>query len=202
MAQRQQTSRQAARSAARMQAGSIDLLQPRIVRRGWRLRPEAHFRYDLAMSGKVDRAAWAGVVQRLLDEECAGNKSAFARRVVVDERAINPRTVYAWLGGTMAVSEASVRAVAEGFGLNPLELLVEVGVYTPDQLPRTTPEQFDAERRLVLDSNLANDVKARILQELDRMEAEDEAAIEQLREKDRRRRRERVAVLLQQQRSA
>lgn len=156
-----------------------------------------NFRYDLAMSGKVDRKAWAAVVQRLLDEQCAGNKSAFARRVIVDERAINPRTVYAWLTEDMAVSEKSVRAVADGFELNPLDLLVEVGVYAPDQLPeRQADSPFDEERRLVLESDLTPRQKKRILEELERMQAEDEAAIAALREKDLKRRRDRVSELL------
>jgi hypothetical protein len=155
------------------------------------------------MSGEEIRDRWATVVQRILDEHCAGNKSAFARRVVIDGRAINPRTVYAWLRGDMDVRESSVRAVAEGFELNPLELLVEVGVYTPEQRARASAQEFDEERRLVLDSKeLDNSQKAFILQEIDRMEAEDEAAIEQLRAKDRRRRAERVAALMQQRRSA
>lgn len=154
------------------------------------------------MSGEEIRDRWATVVQRILDEHCAGNKSAFARRVVIDGRAINPRTVYAWLRGDMDVRESSVRAVAEGFELNPLELLVEVGVYTPEQRAQASAEQFDEERRRVLDSDLTNQQKAYILQELDRMEAEDEAAIEQLRQKDRRRRAERVSTLLEQRKTA
>lgn len=155
------------------------------------------------MSGDVNRDAWATVVQRILDEECKGNKSAFARRVIVDGRAINPRTVYAWLSGEMAASEKSVRAVAEGFSLNPIELLVEVGVYTPDQMLRIRHEEMDEERQAVIDDPGFDDVQREyILKELDRMEEEDEAAIAVLRERDRRRRVERLKTLMDQQRSA
>lgn len=161
-----------------------------------------NFRYDLAMSGEVNRDAWAAVVQRILDAECKNNKSAFARKVIVDGRAINPRTVYAWLSGEMAASEKSVRAVAEGFGLNPLDLLVEVGVYSAEHLPQISHEQMDEERRRVLDSDFSEAVKAKILMELDRMEEEDERMLAQLRERDRQRRAERLTQLMEQQRSA
>lgn len=206
MGQRGQRIRQAARSGARLyvaahigalesRAGS---LEPRVVRRGWTLRREVNFRYDLAMSGEVDRAAWARVVQRLLDDQCKGNKSAFARKVIVDGRAINPRTVYAWLAQDMTVRDSTVRAVAAGFGLNPIHLLAEVGVYPTEELH----EQMNEERRRVLDSDLDDDAKAEILRQLDEMEAADEALIEQLREKDRQRRADRVTTLIEQRRGA
>lgn len=154
------------------------------------------------MSGDVNRDAWAAVVQRILDTECRGNKSAFARRVIIDGRAINPRTVYAWLGGEMAASEKSVRAVAEGFGLNPIDLLVEVGVYSAEHLPRPTREQMNAERQRVLDSGLPDDVQVEILMELDRMEREDAEMLAQLAERDRQRRVERLTTLMEQRRTA
>lgn len=204
MAQRGQSQRAAARSAERRRSGKIDLLERRTLRPGWRLRPETKFGYDLAVSGEVNRAAWAEVVQELLDDRCKGNKSAFARLVIIDGRAINPRTVYAWLDQAVAVRESSVRAVASGFGLNAIDLLIRVGFYTLEQMPtRPTREEMDEERRRVIEDPDFDDVqKAYILQELDRMEEEDERVLAQLRERDRQRRIERLAAIIEQQRGA
>lgn len=201
MAMRGQTSRQAARSAARYQPGDIDLLQPRILRPNWRLRTETRSRYDhLVANGVVDRHEWAQVVLELLDAEgkdrAHGARTRFAEKV-----GINVRTIGIWLAEDVDVKETSVRAAARAYGLAEMELLIRVGFYSLDQLPERPagPSAFDAERQAVLDhQGLTSRQKAYILKELDRMEAEDEAAIEALREKDRRRRIERVETLMEQ----
>jgi hypothetical protein len=201
MAMRGQSSRQAARSAARMLTGSIDLLQPRMLRPNWRLRTETRSRYDhLVANGVVDRHEWALVVLELLDaesqERAHGARTRFAAKV-----GVHVRTVGVWLEERVDVKETSVRAAARAYGLGEMELLIRVGFYSLDQLPeRPPPSAFDAERQAVLDyPGLTDRQKKYILQELDRMEAEDEAALAQLREKDRRRRAERVTALMQQQ---
>lgn len=156
------------------------------------------FRYDrLVATGEVDRAEWAKIVQDLLDEFTRGKKATFARRVGVD-----PKTIDHWLNGQVRVSEESIRNVAKATDRNAMELLIQVGYYQADDLPRPTHEQMDAERRRVLDDpDLSVDQKAEILQALDEMEAADEALIQQLREKDRQRRAERVTALMEQRRT-
>lgn len=161
--------------------------------------PVSSFRYDqLVATGEVDRGEWANIVRSLLDEFTRGKKATFARKLGMD-----PKTIDHWLQGNVRVSEDSIRNVAEKTGRNAMDWLLQVGYYQVEDLPQISHEAMNEERRYVVDDDTLDDVqKAYILQELDRMEEEDEAALAQLREKDRRRRAERVQVLMEQQRSA
>lgn len=165
---------------------------------------ETRFPYDqLVASGLVDRGEWAGVVQELLDLEAApaveggkrrthGAKTRFAAKV-----GIAVRTVDSWLHSEVDVKEASVRAVAAGYQLNAMDLLIRVGFYTVDELPRISNAQIDDEQRAVLDhDDLDDEQKALILQELDAMRSDDERLLDEQRDRDRRRRQQRIAEMI------
>ena len=81
-------------------------------------------------TGSVDKTRWVAVVQRLMDKHAKGKKATFAKLVGVD-----PRTVTDWLAGTYAVREAMVRQVADRTGEVALDLLVEVGVFSANDIP-------------------------------------------------------------------
>lgn len=202
MAMRGQTSRAAARSKRRRLSGGIDVLEQRVLRPRWRLRKETGSGYDhLVATGDVDRHEWALVVRELLDvegvEKKHGSKTRFAGKA-----GVTTRTVDTWLAELVDVKESNVRAVASAYDLNALELFVRVGVYSVEQLPRISHEEMNEERRRVLDSDFDDVTKAQILVELDRMEEEDEKFLQQLRERDRQRRLERLAVIMEQKRTA
>lgn len=148
------------------------------------------------MGGEVDKEAWATTVAELVDSECRGNKSAFARRVIIDGKPISPRTAYGWINGEYEVRESSVRAVAQAFGLNAMEMLIKVGFYRRDELPQYPSEVVDEEQLRVLnDSTLEDRVKVIILEKLEEMRADDQAILNQQAERDRRRRMERIDAL-------
>jgi hypothetical protein len=150
------------------------------------------------VSGVVDRNVWATVVKQILDDQCHGNRSEFARRVIIDGRPMSPRTVYGWLNGEADVKESSVRAVADAFGLNPVEMLIQVGFLTREQVPVYPDSVIDEEQRRVLESeDLDDQQKAYILAELDKMRATDEDLLHAQRERDRRRREERIDILIE-----
>jgi hypothetical protein len=154
-----------------------------------------NFPYDsLVATGVVDREAWADVVRELLAEHTKGKKATFARLVGFD-----PTTIGNWLRGDVAVSEASVRQVAERCGRNPMDLLIRVGFYRADQLPvRLTEKQIDEEQQIVLDDPTIDDEqKAYILRELDAMRTSDERLLEDMRARDRERRRARITELIE-----
>lgn len=99
------------------------------------------------------------------------------------------RTVDTWLSEEVDVKESSVRAAAEAYGRSAMETLIRVGFYTLDQLPyRPTEDEIDDEQRQVLDSDLPEEMKARILRELDEMRSADERLIDEQRERDKQRR--------------
>lgn len=149
------------------------------------------------MSGVVDRKVWASVVQEILDAECRGNRSEFARRVVIDGRPMSPRTVYGWLRGEADVRESSVRAVASAFNLNPVELLIRVGFLTREQIPVYPSDVIDEEEMRVLDHpGLDAEQKEYILRELEKMRATDEELLARQRERDRQNREARVDSLI------
>lgn len=155
------------------------------------------YRYDLRVVGVVDRGAWAGLVQEILDGKCDGNRSEFARRVLIDGRPMSPRTVYGWLRGEADVKESSVRAVAGAFGLNPVELLIRVGFLSREQVPVFPGEVIDAEQRRVLErDDLDDQQKAYILGELDKMRETDEELLARQRERDRANRDARIDSLI------
>ncbi|MEV0805764.1 hypothetical protein [Micromonospora sp. NPDC050200] len=148
------------------------------------------------MVGEVDVNEWAKVVRELLDSETRGKKAPFARAVGVDVR-----TVSNWLDRAVAVREANVRRVAETFELNPVELLVRVGVLQPADLPyRPTDEEIDEEQRAVLESDLDDETKAEVLQQLEEMRAADERLIVEQRERDKQRRMRELTYRIEQAR--
>ncbi|HZN76050.1 MAG TPA: hypothetical protein VFC00_30840 [Micromonosporaceae bacterium] len=159
-------------------------------------------------SGIVDRTEWAKVVQELLDLEAApmieggrprvhGAKTRFAQKAGLR----TARTVDTWLRGDVDVKEASVKQVAEGYGLNAMQLLIRVGFYTTEELPpRLTDEQVDEEQRAVLELDLDDETKALILQELESMRTDDERLLEEQRDRDRRRRQQRINELVERAR--
>lgn len=166
---------------------------------------ESRFPYDqLVAGGVVDRGEWARVVRELLDQEAApakeggklrthGAKTRFAAKV-----GIAVRTCDSWLRSEVDVKEASVKAVAEAYGLNAINLLIRVGFYTREEIPPgLTNEQIDEEQRAVLELDDVDDQqKAMILQALEEMRQDDERILDEQRARDRRRRHERVAELI------
>lgn len=190
MPQKNMSLRQRKRRTASTAPRKIDPHGSRVLSSIPRVEPEVNSRYSLSVSGTVDREAWAEVTQEILDAECKGNKSAFARRVFIDGKPINPRTVYAWLNHEFEVKESSVHAVAKGFDRNPIELLIRVGFYTLDQVPMRLPDEVvDDEQRYVLDlEGVSDETKVIILQELETWRATDEGMLTRQRERDRERR--------------
>lgn len=82
---------------------------------------------------KIDRTAWARIVRKILDEEYAGNKTAFGAAIDSDRRTINR-----WLDEDVDVSEDMVRKVARRHNLSPMDMLIEVGYYGTQEV-RTEP---------------------------------------------------------------
>lgn len=82
-------------------------------------------------SREVNRAAWAALIKRLIADEARGNKARFARIIGKSERSISN-----WLHQSVAVSEDSVRQVADALSRDKLDLLVEVGYYDPDEIAK------------------------------------------------------------------
>lgn len=82
----------------------------------------------------INRQAWAALVAGLIATKANGKKAAFARLVGVD-----PKTIGHWLGGTVDVSEASVRRVAIALNRMPADFLVSIGYYTDRELSSTAP---------------------------------------------------------------
>jgi hypothetical protein len=203
MGQRGLTNRQAARANRRRDAGKIDLLERRTLRRGWHLRKETRSRYDrLVATGEVDRSAWAEVISDLLAEEAAppnkkhGAKTRFAAKV-----GVSVRTVDTWLRQEVDVKESSVRGVADAYGRKQMDVLIQVGFYSADELPyRPTDDEIDEEQRRVLDAGLDTKLTAQLLHELDQMRADDERLIGEQRERDRQRRLREVTLRIDQAR--
>lgn len=172
-----------------------------MVRPSWNLRPETRFRYDpLVTNGEVNRDEWAKVVQECIDREAElgrrhGAKTRFAAKV-----GRTTRTVDTWLAAQVAVAEAGVRSVADAYELDVPELLVRVGLYRVEQVGRLTPEQVDEERQKVLDSDLPDTQKMRILQQLDEMQTHDERLLVEQRERDKGRRLRELEYLIEQAR--
>lgn len=206
MAQRGLTSRQTSRVEQRRQALGIEVREIRSRRTSWNVRPESRFQYDqLVASGVVNRDEWARVIREILELEAAplteggkprthGSKTRFAAKA-----GIAVRTVDSWLHSDVDVKEASVRAVADGYGINAMNLLIRVGFYKIEELPpRLTDEQIDEEQRAVLDrSDLDDGQKAYILQELEAMRSTDERILEEQRARDRQRREQRIAEMIE-----
>jgi hypothetical protein len=209
MTQRGHTEGPVAPEKSQLQAFLIDLREIHDRRPTWHVTRESRFPYDqLVDSGMVDRGAWARVVRELLDQEAApateggkprihGAKTRFAAKV-----GVAVRTVDSWLRSEVDVKEASVKAVAEAFGLNAINLLIRVGFYTREQMPAgLSNEQIDEEQRVVLElSDIGDLQKAMILQALEEMRQVDERILDEQRTRDRRRRQERVTELIERAR--
>lgn len=129
-----------------------------LVKRGTRVG------YSAAMSTRrIDRDAWATLVRSLIVATSRGNKSAFARKV-----GVTTRTLDRWLDAQVDVSEQSVRAVAEGLGKSPLEMLVAVGYYTTQDVQAIAAnlaaipvdEELEAVRT---DPRIPDDLKTRMI---------------------------------------
>lgn len=201
MAQRGLLPRQAIRAKRRREAGKIDLLERRTLRPGWQIRKETRSRYDhLVATGEFDRAAWADIIRELLEAEAQtagkkhGSKTRFAARV-----GVSVRTVDTWLRKDVDVKESNVRAVAEAYDRDLMELLIRVGFYAVDDLPyQPTNEEIDEEQRQVLDSDLDDETKAEYLRLLDDMRTTDERLIAEQRERDKQRRMRELAWRIEQ----
>jgi hypothetical protein len=99
---------------------------------------DMHVLYPHLVAGrKIDRAAWADVVERLLTEEAEGNKTAFGAVIGVDRKTVNR-----WLDQGVDVSDENVRAVARAFHLSAVDLLIRVGYFLPEDL-QNRPAQDD-----------------------------------------------------------
>lgn len=133
-----------------------------------------HVRYSGAVSTRnVDRAAWAAVVARLINEEAGGNKTRFAQLVGTTYKTINR-----WLNSEVDVSEGSVRAVAEALHVSPVELLVKAGYYTEADLTAPQPaahDEDDEALQLILESDHPPRMKMRMIQRLHELRARDRA---------------------------
>lgn len=154
------------------------------------------FPYDrLVATGEVNREEWANIVRALwLDFTPDGKnpkKAPFARLLGVDITTLDN-----WLNCSVNVKEASVRQVADRTENNAMEWLIQVGYYTLDELPdrpQLPNAVVDEEMRAVLDDPTLTDAqKAMILEELDTWRAEDEQVIEVQRDRDKRRRLDRL----------
>lgn len=186
----------------------IDLLARRVMEQAGYVLPETRFRYDrLVATGEVDRAAWAELVQELLDLEAApltpggeprkhGAKTRFAARVGLK----TPRTIDTWLRCDVDVKEVSVRQVAEGYGLNAVEVFVRLGLLKADQLPlRPIDDVVDDEIQIVLDNpELDDEQRMQIIEQLEAWRAEDRELQQRLAERDKRTRAARLAQLIEQ----
>lgn len=131
-------------------------------------------RYSADMAGRtIDRSAWASVVRELVRELDGGNKSAFARRV-----GYTTKTVDRWLAGAVDVSEGAIRQVADRCKRNPVELLVAIGYYRPDELALARPTYPDPREdpvivRIMADPRLTEDQRAELVKvQLDLIEAD------------------------------
>lgn len=131
-----------------------------------------HVGYSPGMSERrIDRDAWAKVVRGFVDAASRGNKSAFARRV-----GMTTKTIDRWLASSVDVSEQSVRVVAEALDQNPMDLLVLLGYYRPDEMALAPPTRVDASQdpvvRAILDNPQLKDSErnALVRREVDRIE--------------------------------
>lgn len=135
----------------------------------------------------IDREAWAALIAALITSETKGKKATFARLVGVD-----PKTIGHWLAGNVEVSEQSVRRVAAALDRPPMDLLVAVGYYRPDELTQPPPEvadEPDPEIAAILAAPVGPVQQKRMLE-----------LLFQMRERDRRRRMEDIAFLLERDR--
>jgi hypothetical protein len=174
--------RQAKRARNRAWPQKIDPLEIRVIRERTEVVQEVQCGYDQLVSGAVDRNEWAKVVSELLDTIPRRNKTTFAARV-----GINPRTVTYWLDQQTDVKESSVRAVAEAFGINAMQLLIRVGVYSIEQMVANPVAEADDELSMVLAADVDDVTKQMMIERL-----------YELREQDKQRRLEHLRWTIQQ----
>lgn len=125
-----------------------------------------HARYPLCVGErKINRDAWAHLIDSLIASETRGKKATFARLVGVD-----PRTVSRWLASEVDVSEESVREVARQLNRKPMELLVKVGYYQADELgagsPPPAPGEPDPVLKMILGADVSDELRQRMLERL------------------------------------
>ncbi|MGJ3223794.1 helix-turn-helix domain-containing protein [Micromonospora aurantiaca (nom. illeg.)] len=125
---------------------------------------------------EIDRHAWAQAVGQLVRTKARGNQTQFAALV-----GVTARTVYRWMNREAAVSEESVRAVARAVDINPMELLVRIGYYTPDEAQAAEmgfpapvadepPPDDEESIRMIRESDLPDDVKSDLISEIRRLQ--------------------------------
>jgi hypothetical protein len=125
------------------------------------------------VAGRVDRVAWAELVQDLLRSVPGGKKAAMARTVGVDVKTVNR-----WIACEVDVSEESVRSVAAAFGRPLLPLLVRVGYYAPEEVSAgcaAPPEAaVDEEMELIRSAAIDPEMKIKFLARLRERREEDQ----------------------------
>lgn len=136
------------------------------------LRADMRVRYAQGVAARnVDRQAWANTIAQLIAQETKGNKTRFATLV-----GVSYKTVLRWLACESDVSEESVRQVARALGVTPVELLVRVGFYAADELTAAGPAAAttdDPALTVILDADLPNHIKQRMIQRLQQLRARD-----------------------------
>lgn len=159
--------------------------------------PVTGFPYDrFVATGEVNREEWAKIVQELLAEFTRGKKATLARMLGMD-----PKTIDNWLTCAVKVSEESIRTAASRTGHSAMEWLIRVGYYEVGEMPyQPTSEEIDEEQRAVLESDLDDETKAEILQQLEEMRAADERLIIEQRERDKQRRMRELTYRIEQAR--
>lgn len=83
---------------------------------------------------RVDRAVWAALVDGWVRNIAGNNQTRFANMI-----GVTPRTVSRWKRQQVDVSEENVRAAARVVGQKPMDLLVRVGYYAPEEAAVNSP---------------------------------------------------------------
>lgn len=168
--------------------------------------PDMYVRYPHDVSErKIDRDAWARIVAELITDECAGNKSEFARLV-----GVGHKTVTRWLLGQVNVSEEKVRDVAHAFDRPTREILVTIGYYSADELPgrdltgepELTEDDIDDEIARIEAEDFKPRVKRRIIQGIREMREQQAESILKIRAEQAEQRRRMIDLLIRQAKGA
>jgi transcriptional regulator with XRE-family HTH domain len=159
---------------------------------------------SVAERRSVDRTAWAVLVESWRVNSAGGNQTTLAKMLDV-----TPRTVSRWLREEVDVSEDNVRSAAEVFGRRPLELLVQVGFYTAEEvmgaaanLPNTQPRSDEADElerdiaRILADNSLPPGLREDVARMGHEMQREYLAERKHLAEQQRNQARRRLADVL------
>jgi len=137
-----------------------------------------HVAYSAGMAGgRIDREAWAGVVQRLMVQfdpgpRGDGNKSAFARRL-----GRPTRTVERWINRQVDVKIETVYSVVDTLDLGPqgsAEVLAEIGIHVSAPISQD-PRDDPIIREILADPRWTEAQRTQLVQaQLDRIEADRE----------------------------